>query len=57
LAVDSTQPADLAQGLHQMLNQPLVTFGDRAQMRTFAEQNSAQQFAKVIFQRLLSTSV
>ncbi|NJN01307.1 MAG: glycosyltransferase [Leptolyngbyaceae cyanobacterium SL_1_1] len=56
LAVDSVQPAALAQGMHQLLNQPLENFGCRLQMQAFAEQNSSTLFAKVIFQRLLSTS-
>ncbi|MGP1372622.1 MAG: glycosyltransferase family 4 protein [Almyronema sp.] len=55
LAVDSTQPFALADGLHQLLNQPLETFGDRHQMQAFAAQHSAYEFANVIFQRLLLT--
>ncbi|NER78922.1 MAG: glycosyltransferase [Leptolyngbya sp. SIO1D8] len=56
IAVDSTQPAAIAQGLQQCLAQPLTSLGNRAQMQAFAEQNSATRFAQVIFQSLLSTS-
>lgn len=56
LAVDSTQPAAIAQGLHACLTQPLDTLGDRTQMQQFAEANSATKFSQVIFQSLLSTA-
>lgn len=52
LAVDSTCPAAIAQGLRQMLIQPLEALGDRAQMQTWATENSATRFAQVIFQSL-----
>ena len=55
LAVESTQPAAIAQALRQLLTQPLASFGNRPQMQSFAAQNSATQFAQVIFQALLPT--
>jgi glycosyltransferase involved in cell wall biosynthesis len=53
LAVDSSCPAAIAQGLTQFLQSPVSMIGDRQQMRQFASQNSAEQFAKTICQRLL----
>lgn len=57
LTVDSTQPKAIASGLHYCLNHPLETLGDRDQMQHFAEQNSAERFAEVIFNQLLPSSV
>jgi glycosyltransferase involved in cell wall biosynthesis len=52
VAVDSTQPAAIAQGLVRCLQEPLESLGDRQQMQAFATQHSAEQFAQTIFQHL-----
>lgn len=54
LAVDSSCPAEIAQGLAQFLQVPVATLGDSQQMRLFAAQNSAEQFAQTLCQKLLS---
>jgi glycosyltransferase involved in cell wall biosynthesis len=53
LTVDSTRPEEIAKGITQFLIDSPTNYGDRAKMRSFAEQNSADQFANVIFQHLL----
>jgi len=53
LAVDSSRPADITQGLAQFLQAPITTFGNPQQMRLFATQNSAKRFAQTLCQRLL----
>jgi glycosyltransferase involved in cell wall biosynthesis len=54
IVVDSTRSTEIANGITQLLtNQNPV--GDRAKMRFFAEQNSAEQYAKIIFQHLQSS--
>jgi glycosyltransferase involved in cell wall biosynthesis len=52
LTVDSTSPEEIAAGLTRFLLEPPPELGNKDQMRLFAEQNSAQRFAKVIFQNL-----
>lgn len=52
LAIDSTHSAEIAQGLTQFLRVPPTAIGDRQLMQVFAEQNSAERFADVIFQYL-----
>ncbi|NEO25532.1 MAG: glycosyltransferase [Kamptonema sp. SIO4C4] len=53
ITVDSTSPQAIAQGIEQCLqNKPI---GDRQKMQTFAEANSAEQFAKTIFQTTMQT--
>lgn len=54
LAVDSTSPSEIAQGLTRFLNESPLAFCDRTSMRQFAEQNSVQAFTETIFQHLLS---
>jgi glycosyltransferase involved in cell wall biosynthesis len=54
LAVDSTQPTAIARGLEAVLSIPLDSLGNRSQMKAFAEQNSETQFARVIFDAILS---
>ena len=54
LGVDSTIPDEIAKGITQCLTQPLEQLGDRNLMKAFAQQNSAEEFAKVIFQESLS---
>jgi glycosyltransferase involved in cell wall biosynthesis len=52
LAVDSTSQEQIKAGLTRFLLEPVDELGDRIQMKSFAEQNSAQKFAEVIFQHL-----
>jgi glycosyltransferase involved in cell wall biosynthesis len=52
LTVDSTRPSEIAKGLTQFLQKDLEKVCDRSKMKSFAEQNSAEQFAKVIFENL-----
>jgi len=54
LAVDSTVPRELAQALSRCLVDTPEMLGDRAQMRTFAEQNSVGRYASTIFRYLKS---
>lgn len=56
LAVDATQPSAIAQGLTQFLTTP-DQIGDRQQMKAFAERNSADRFAQVIFQALANPPI
>ena len=55
IAVDSTQPVAIVQGLEAVLSTCLDSIGNRIQMQAFAEQNSANQFARTIFDSILST--
>lgn len=52
LTVDSTVPSEIAKGLTRFLVQSPQELCDRHKMKSFAEQNSTEQFAKVIFQHL-----
>jgi glycosyltransferase involved in cell wall biosynthesis len=52
LTVDSTSPQAIADGLTQFLSKPRSEFGDRQAMQSFAAQNTAEQFARVIFERI-----
>lgn len=52
LTVDSTVPGEIAQGLTRFLLESSTGFCDRNKMKAFAEQNSAEQFASVIFQHV-----
>jgi glycosyltransferase involved in cell wall biosynthesis len=53
LTVDSTAPEEIAAGLTQFLSKESQSFSDRAEMKAFADQNSAQLFAQTIFQHIL----
>lgn len=53
LAVDSTVPHEIAQGLMQLLSEPLDGW-DRDSMKLFAAQNSVEVFTKTIFQHFCS---
>lgn len=55
LVIDSTQPTAITQGLEAVTPTSLDSLGNRTQMKAFAEQNSATQFAQVIFDSILST--
>lgn len=52
LTVDSTIPTEIARGLTRFLLESPAGLCDRSKMKSFAEQNSAEQFANVIFQHL-----
>lgn len=52
LTVDSTKPSEIAKGLTQFLQQSPLEFCDRTKMKQLAEQSSAEEFARVIFQNL-----
>jgi glycosyltransferase involved in cell wall biosynthesis len=52
ITVDSAMPNQIAQGLTEFLNTSPEKFGDCSKMRAFAQQNTAEQFASVIFQHL-----
>ncbi|AFY76773.1 MAG: glycosyltransferase [Hydrococcus sp. C42_A2020_068] len=54
LTVDSTVPSEIAKGITQFLLQGTDKLGDRAKMKAFAEQNSAENFASSILQHLLT---
>lgn len=52
LAVDTTLPEKIADALSCFLLQPAEELYDCAMMKTLVQQNSAEQFAKVIFQNV-----
>lgn len=52
LTVDSTKPKEIAQGLTKFLQASPTKFCDSKKMKAFADQNTAEQFAQVIFQHL-----
>lgn len=52
LTVDSASPEAIAQGLTRCLLETEETLGDRNQMMRFAQQNSTEKFADVIFNNL-----
>lgn len=56
MTVDSTAPAEIAIALQRCLNAPLEDLGNRAQMKAFAAENSAESFARSIFETLQTTA-
>ena len=50
IAVDSTVPEEIAKGLQHYLVAPPEEVGKCKQMQLFAEQNSADKFAQILFQ-------
>ncbi|MGC1306807.1 MAG: glycosyltransferase [Phormidesmis sp.] len=52
LAVDSTQPSELAKGLSQLLRKPLAQFYSSAKMEQLVQQNTIEKFAGTIFDEL-----
>lgn len=52
LTVDSTVPEEIAKGLTRFLVEDTDKLCDRTKMKSFAEQNSAEEFARVIFEHL-----
>ncbi|MGC8712676.1 MAG: glycosyltransferase family 4 protein [Leptodesmis sp.] len=55
VAVDTTVPHELAQGLSRLLSQPFEQLCNVEQMRTLAKTNSPEQFAGTIFQTLYNS--
>ncbi|MFZ1028979.1 MAG: glycosyltransferase [Limnoraphis robusta] len=53
LTVDSTMPSAIAEGLIRFLQEDSDKLCDRLQMRSFAQQNSAQAFAELISKHIL----
>lgn len=49
LTVDSTRPSEIIKGITQFLLTSPADLCDHTKMRTFAAQNSAEEFARVIF--------
>jgi glycosyltransferase involved in cell wall biosynthesis len=56
LTVDTTNSVEIAEGLTQLILEPVDKLCDRERMKSFVQQNSAEQFAKTIFRQLLATS-
>ncbi|MDJ0737488.1 MAG: glycosyltransferase family 4 protein [Nostocaceae cyanobacterium] len=52
LTVDSTVPKEISQGLTQFLGEYSQKLGNPLKMKSFAQQNSAQEFARIIFDYL-----
>jgi glycosyltransferase involved in cell wall biosynthesis len=52
VVVDSTSPAQIAEGLVQCLGRSPQELGDPQQMQAFAQENSADKFAHTIFKAL-----
>ena len=52
IAVDSTVPKEIAQGLQRCSNEALEELSDRNKMTLFAKQNTPERFASTIFQHL-----
>ncbi|WP_228060536.1 MULTISPECIES: glycosyltransferase [unclassified Coleofasciculus] len=49
ITVDSSVPSEIAKGLTQFLVSPSTEFCDFSSMKSFAKQNSAENYAKTIF--------
>jgi len=52
IAIDSSSSEGIAKALSRSLNEAPETWGDRAQMKRFVEQNSVEQYTRTIFQHL-----
>lgn len=52
IIVNSADPGEIAHAMTQFLQESPQKFCDRAKMQKFAEENSAENYAKVIFQHL-----
>jgi len=52
IAIDSSSSEGIAKALSCSLNEAAETWGDRAQMKRFVEQNSVEQYTRTIFQHL-----
>lgn len=53
ITVDSTVPDEIAKELTQFILEPPAKFCDYSKMKSFAEQNSAENFANTIFQHII----
>ncbi len=54
ITVNSEVPQDIADALARCLTEPTASLCDYGKMKQFAEQNKAEQFAKVIFDNIFS---
>lgn len=52
ITVNSADPGEIAHAMTQFLQESSQKFCDRAEMQKFAERNSAENYARVIFQHL-----
>lgn len=52
ITVNSAKPSEIAHAITQFLQESPQKFCDRAKMQKFAEENSAENYARVIFQHL-----
>jgi glycosyltransferase involved in cell wall biosynthesis len=52
ITVDSTVPSEIAKGLMRCLTEPATVLVDLDRMESFAEQHSAERYAKTIFEQL-----
>lgn len=50
ITVDSTVSEEIMKGITQFLVESPETIGDRSQMQSFAEQNSSEHYARIIFE-------
>ena len=53
ITIDSSIPQEITDGLTRFLSEPAANFCNYAQIKHFADQNKAEQFAKVIFENIL----
>lgn len=53
LAVDSTQPPEIAKALTRMLKQPVQKFFNSEKLRLFSEQNTVEKFTSAIFEGVM----
>lgn len=56
LTVEAAKPESIATAIKRVLSGELETIGDRANMKNFARQNCANNFARLIFQMLDSST-
>jgi glycosyltransferase involved in cell wall biosynthesis len=56
LAVDSTLPSEIAEGFKRFLLEAPARLCDKVSMERFADQNKAEKFAQIIFQKLEDSS-
>jgi glycosyltransferase involved in cell wall biosynthesis len=57
VTVDSKMPTEIAKGLTYLLVEDMEKLCDRDKMKAFACQNSAEQFASIIFQNLMTNAL
>ncbi|MGL5876481.1 MAG: glycosyltransferase, partial [Xenococcaceae cyanobacterium] len=56
ITVDATAPKEITKRLTQLLLKSPAAFGDREQMKYFAEQNKSEKYTSIIFKNILSRS-